>query len=301
MNAFRDAALVAWFDVFESIRSRKFMALLVLHLLGAVVMTAGFIEVLQEIETTLADTLAVAATDKPGTMTTTLMESEEFLEIVGHLLKDEELAAELVSLPPIALFYSWLIFFALPVLVVITSSDAISQELASGSARYAMFRTSRMAWAVGKLGGQSMLMAIMVFAGAIGVWVVAYFMLGSFDGPGTALWLFRFGLRAVVYGFAFLGLALGVSQLTSSVNGSRALGLLALIGFGVGGRMLMWDRIVEYVPGWVTTIAPLFPNTHKVDLWRPDLFDRGPAMIMLFGLGIAFFVAGHWRLSRRDV
>lgn len=301
MSAFRDAALVAWFDLFESVRSRKFLALLVLHLLGAVVSTAGFVEVLQEIETTMADTLAVASTDKPGVMTSTLMESEEFLEVLSRLLKDPELAAELVSLPPIALFYSWLIFFALPVLVIVTSSDAISSELASGSARYAMFRTSRMAWAVGKLGGQSLLMAIMIFAGAIGVWVVAYFTLGTFDGVETAWWLGRFGLRATVYGFAFLGLALGVSQLTASVNGSRALGLLALIGFGVAGRLLMWDEIGEHVPSWLTTFAPLFPNTHKIDLWRPDLMDRGPAMVMLFGLGVAFFTAGHWRLARRDV
>ena len=303
MNAFRDAALVAWFDLFESIRSRKFLALLVLHLLGAVVSTAGFVEVLKEIENTLADTLAVAATDKPGAMTSSLMASEEFQEVLARLLKDADLAAELVGMPPVALFYSWLIFFALPVLVIFTSSDAISSELASGSARFAMFRTSRMAWAVGKLGGQTLLMAIMIFAGAIGVWLVGYFQFGSFDGPATAWWLGRYGLRAVVYGFAFLGLALGASQLTANVNGSRALGLLFLILFGVGGRMVTSEHFLalDWVPQWIDTFAPLFPVAHKIDLYRPAVVDRAPALVMLFGLGIAFFVAGHWRLSRRDV
>lgn len=272
----RDAALVAWFDLFESVRSRKFLALLVIHLAGAMVATATFVEVLKEIENTLAEQLAVASTDKAGTMTKSLMESEQFQEILANLLRDPELAAELVTVPPIALFYGWLALFGLPALVVFTSSDAISSELSTGSARFALFRTSRSAWAFGKLGGQSLLMAIMVFAGALGVWIVAYFTMASFDGPDTAWWLLRLGARAWVYGFAFLGLSLGVSQLTKSVNGSRALGLFALIVVSVLGTVSQVDHIVEYAPLLIDGLSPVWPYSHKIDLWRPSSTSAAP-------------------------
>ncbi len=300
MSVLRDAALVAWFDLWESVRSRKFLALLVIHLAGAMVATATFVEVLKELENTLAEQLAVASTDKAGTMTRSLMESEQFQEVLGNLLRDPELAAELVTVPPIALFYGWLALFGLPALVVFTSSDAISSELSTGSARFALFRTSRTAWAFGKLGGQTLLMAIMVFAGAAGVWLVAALSMASFEGPETAWWLVRLGGRACVYGFAFLGLSLGVSQMTSSVNGSRAMGLFALIGVSVAGSMSQVDHIVEFAPLLIDGLSPIWPNVHKIDLWRPQLVERAPAAAMLVALGLSYFMAGHAVLLKRD-
>ena len=296
----RDAALVAWFDLWESVRSRKFLALLVIHLAGAMVATATFVEVLKELENTLAEQLAVASTDKAGTMTQSLMESQQFQEVLANLLHDPELAAELISVPPIALFYGWLALFGLPALVVFTSSDAISSELSTGSARFALFRTSRSAWAFGKLGGQALLMAIMVFAGAVGVWLVAAFTMASFEGAETAWWLLRLGARAWVYGFAFLGLSLGVSQVTRSVNGSRALGLFALIAVSVAGTASQVDDVVAYAPLLIDGLSPIWPNVHKIDLWRPGLADRAPAAAMLLALGLSYFMAGHAVLLRRD-
>ena len=118
MRAIRDALLVASFDLFESVRSRKFLALLVLHVLGAVVSTLVFVKILAEFETVLATQLGVAETAKPGTMTEELMNSPETLEVLTGLMQDAELAKELVSVPPLALFYGWIALFVLPALVV---------------------------------------------------------------------------------------------------------------------------------------------------------------------------------------
>ncbi|HJN76571.1 MAG TPA: ABC transporter permease subunit [Myxococcota bacterium] len=300
MRAIRDALLVASFDLFESVRSRKFLALLVLHVLGAVVSTLVFVKILAEFETVLATQLGVAETAKPGTMTEELMNSPETLEVLTGLMQDAELAKELVSVPPLALFYGWIALFVLPALVVFTSSDAISAELSSGSARFALFRTQRLSWAVGKLGGQACLLFIMVFLGAIAVWIVGALSLAGFDGPGTAWWLARLGLRAFVYGFAFLGLALGISQMTRSVNGARAFGLIALIAVGVLASLSMWDEAIEYAPVLIPTLQPMFPGTHKLTLWQPDLAARGPSMAMLLALGFFYFGIGHAVMVRRD-
>lgn len=300
MRALRDAFLVASFDLFESIRSRKFLALLVLHVVGAVVATLGFVEVLREFEAVVAEQLGVAETYKPGTLTDELMATPEVLDVLGGLMNDEALAQELISVPPLALFYGWMALFVLPALIVFTSSDAISTELSSGSARYALFRTQRLSWAVGKLGGQAGLLFIMTALGAVGVWVVGYSSLAGFDGPGTAWWLARLGMRAFIYGFAFLGLALGVSQMTRSVNGSRALGLIALIGIGVLGGVTMWNEAIEYAPVLLPSLQPLFPLTHKVTLWQPELSVRAPSLAMLVALGLLYFGVGHAVMVRRD-
>ena len=300
MNALRDAFLVASFDLFESVRSRKFLALLVLHVLGAVVSTLVFVEVLAEFEAVLADQLGVAETYKPGTMTEELMNSPEVLEVLSGLMRDEALARELISVPPLALFYGWLALFVLPALIVFTSSDAISSELSSGSARYALFRTQRLSWAVGKLGGQAGLLFLLTMLGAVGVWIVGALSLAGFDHLGTAWWLARLGGRAFVYGFAFLGLAMGVSQTTRSVNGSRAFGLIALIAVGLLAAITMWDEAIDFAPVLVPTLQPIFPGTHKLSLWQPDLVARLPSLAMLVALGLGYFGLGHLVMVRRD-
>jgi len=300
LNAFRDAALVAAFDLAESVRSRKFLALLVLHVLGAVVGTLLFVEVLGEFEAVVADQLGVAETYKPGTLTDELMATPEVLEVLSGMLNDEALASELITVPPLALFYGWIALFFLPALIVFTSSDAISSELSSGSARYALFRTTRLAWAVGKLGGQAGLLAILTALGAVGVWIVGAVSLAGFDHAGTAWWLARLGARAFVYGFAFLGLALGVSQMTRSVNGSRALGLVALIAIGILGGITMWNEAIEYAPVALPAIQPLFPATHRLTLWQPEFAARLPSLAMLLALGGLYFGVGHAVMVRRD-
>ena len=75
MRTLRDALVVAGFDLFESLRSRKVLVLLTLYLAGASAAAGIFVTVLREIENTVARTLAVGETSKPGTMTAQVMDS----------------------------------------------------------------------------------------------------------------------------------------------------------------------------------------------------------------------------------
>ncbi len=296
----RSTLLVAWFDLRESLRSRKALALLVIYLIGAMAATGLFVAILSEVESALASSLSVAQTDRPGAMTEALMQSDQLLDIISGLVGDADLAAELVSIPPVALFYGWLSMTFVPLLVAFTSAEAISGELASGAVRFVIFRAERLHWAAGKLGGQGLLMVTGVLLGAAGVWIIGYASLSSFQPGLTALWLLRLSGRACIYGFTFLGLTMGISQVTRSINGSRALALLALIALGVGGGLTGAAEIQEYAPVLISSIHPLFPNAHRIDLWRPDLLSRLPATLMLLAMGAAWFGAGHLVMARRD-
>jgi ABC-type transport system involved in multi-copper enzyme maturation permease subunit len=296
----RSILLVTWFDLRESLRSRQAVALLIIYLLGSMAATGLFVALLSEIENALADSLSVSQTDRPGAMTEVLMESEEMLEIASGLIGDRELAEELVSIPPIALFYGWLSLTFVPLLVAFTSADTVSSELSSGSARFVLFRIDRLHWTLGKLGGQTLLMIVGILSGAMGVWIIGFAALASFQPAATALWLLKLSMQASIYGFTFLGLTLGISQVNRSSHSSRALALLLLIALGIGGILTGSETLQQHAPVLLSSIHPLFPNAHRIDLWRPDLLSRLPSILMLLAMSATYFGAGHMVMSRRD-
>ncbi|MEL6343586.1 MAG: ABC transporter permease subunit [Myxococcota bacterium] len=296
----RSVLLVAWFDLRESLRSRKALALMFIYLMGAMAATGIFVTVLAEVEAVMADTLMVARTARPGAMTQALRESDRMQGNLGGLLGEPGLAAELVRIPPLGLFYGWLAMSFGPLLVTFTSAEAIAGDLASGTVRFSLFRISRLEWAAGKLLGQSALLAVGMMLGAAGVWAIGWYSLMSFEPLLNAAWLVRFAGRGWIYGFAFLGMTLGVSQLTRSINGARALALAGLLGLSIGGVVLMTPQAVAFAPILADTVRQLCPNAHRLNLWRPLFTERAPALVMLLALGGTYFSLGYQWMSRRD-
>jgi len=296
----RDALVVAEFELRDSLRSRKALVLLVLYVAGAAAGTGIFVRVLGAIEDAVASSLAVAHTSRPGAMTQALFETRQFHRIVGRLVGDSALADELVRIPPIALFYGWLAMTFVPILVVLLGSDAVASDLATGAARYSLFRTDRLAFAAGKLVGQTALVAVGIAVGGVAAFAIGWIFLSGFDPGPTLVWMVRLGARAWVLAFAYVGLALGVSQLTRSTHWSRGLGLLALAALGAAGEALTSRFATEHVPVLASSLYVLLPKAHRLDLWRPLFWDRLPALAMLVALGIVFFAAGHARFARRD-
>lgn len=300
MRSIRDALIIAAFDLGESLRSRKVLVFLVLYVAGAVASTILFTEVLQEVEEQLAAQLLVARTDTPGSLTQAVMESPELLGVLSRLVRDEELARELLRVPPVALLYGWVALTFGPIFVVLTSSDAIASEVASGSVRFALFRTDRAAWALGKLLGQAAMLAVGVALGAVAAWITGWARLASFAPLDTALWMVRYAGTSYVFAFAHLGLALGVSQLTRSVPWSRALGLFALAGVFAAHGWLGRDDVREAAPVLADSVRVLFPAAHRIDLWRTSASEVLPAVAILVAIGVTYFVIGHARFARRD-
>ena len=272
-----------------------------LYVAGAIAATGMFVRILQEIESVVAQQLRVAQTSRPGALTEKMLASEEFMGVVSGLIGDETLAQELLGVPPTALFYGWVAMMFLPPLVAMTSGDDVSGELATGSARFSLYRTDRTSWAIGRLLGQTMLLGVALALGAAGAFIVGSAGLVSFQWADTGVWLFRLTLRAWVYGFAWLGLVMGVSQCVRTPARARGLAVFMVVCVGGTGLALQADDVVTRWPVLAPTLYQLFPGAHQLELWRPALVHRLSASLALFTIGGVGFWLGHQRLLRMDV
>jgi hypothetical protein len=270
------------------------------YLGGAVAGTLLLIDALSGLEAMLAETLAVPENDRPGAFTSVLMGSPQAQRFLARVLDDRALAAELIAIPPLALFYGWLVVSFYPALVMLTASETIAADLSTGAIRFALVRTTRLSFSVGKLLGQSALLSVSVAAGALGVWLTGLVQLEGFEPGATAFWLLRLGGRGFLYCMAYVGLAVGLSHLTRSVPWSRALGLLALAGAGTLWGVAHLDWTQAHAGPLVRVLLPLLPRAHQTDLFRPELMDRLPALVMLLALCATYFALGFRHRARRD-
>ncbi len=296
----RSIALVARFELWDAIRSKKALALLILYLTASLAGTALFIRTVEAIEGALADTLAVSHTAQAGTMTSTLFQSDQFRRILEGMVGNGPLAAKLVSIPPLALFYGAFALGLVPLLVVLSASDTIALEVSTGAVRYSLFRCDRLSYALGKFFGQVGLMVVGVFTGALASTVLGALSFASFNAWSTIQWMFVLSLRTCFFGFAFLGVAFLVSQLTASVNLARAGGIMLWFFLTVGHHLLDVEKVRAWAPVLVPSVQEIFPGAHRLDLWRPEFLPRFSAEVMLLGLGAGFFSLGYLRFARRD-
>jgi len=284
----------------DATRSRRALVLVVLYLAGAVAATLLFVKVLHEVETQVVKSLGLDAARKAGGVSTTLWKSHPMREGLIHLAGDEELALQLLRLPPLALFFGWLSFTFTPLLVVLTASSRIAEEVLTGAVRFVLFRTTRFAWCVGKYLGQALQLLMALLVGACGVWVIGWLRLDAFESGSTALWIAVFAVKAWVYSLAYLGLATGVSQLCAGPNLATSLAFLAMLvvsALSAAGGHLAGAGFRQF---WELA-SLLTPGGHKLDLWRGDAAHVLPAALFLVSLSLAYFSAGYARFAGRDL
>ncbi|MEI6168402.1 MAG: ABC transporter permease subunit [bacterium] len=291
---------VAWHELVDSVRSRRVIVMGLLYLAGSIVATAIFITVLQKLEGQLTTTLGLATSAKTGSVTATLWKSDSFRQMMTALIGDKALARSLLDIPPLALFYGWLSFAFTPALVMLTSSSRISEEIWSGSARFVLFRIPRLHWCFGKFAGQAIQLALALLLSALGAWLTGLCRMTAFEPLATALAMLLFAGKAWLYSLAFLGLALGISQLCAGPNLALATGFLALIvmailsgvsdAFAGEGWRRLWDLVNALTPG-----------AHRLDLWWGDSAHSIPATVFLLTLCFVYLLAGYARFSKRDL
>ncbi|MDD5522590.1 MAG: ABC transporter permease subunit [Kiritimatiellae bacterium] len=301
-NPFRSTINVASHELADSIRSRRAIVLLILYLAGSIVGTLIFIKVLHEVETQVVKAMGLDPAKNPGGVTATLWESSHFREIVVHLSGDREIAEQLLRVPPLALFYAWLSFAFAPLLVVLTAAPRIAEEVWSGSVRFALFRTSRGAWCMGKYIGQACQIFLALLLSAAGAWLVGFIRMEHFAPADSMITMFLFAVKAWIYSLAFLGLATGISQFFSSPNIATAISFVALMIMGILGAISSHLANPNTICGKIWDLVNLLiPSGHKIDLWRTDPDHVIPAVVFLFALSIAYMLIGHSYFSRRDL
>jgi hypothetical protein len=290
----RSIRLVAVFDLLESLRSRKAVLLLALYLLGSLGGSAIFIRLVGAIQERLEDDLGQEVD------MARLMASPGMARVIAAFTGDAEVARAVVAIPPMAIFYGWLAMTFVPLLTLFTSADAIAGDLQSGAVRFSLFRTDRVSWALGKLLGQTFLLALGILVGALGCWAMGMLWLDDMPAVATAYWLARMSGRAVVYCFAYLGMVLCASQLARTPIRAGGIALLIMFVCLIGGSLLQAAPIVARAPLVFEALSKIVPNGHHLELWHPAPWQRGAAMLGLVAIGLAWFGLGFWRFRARD-
>ena len=296
----RQILTVARHEWTDSVRSRRTLVVLVLYVAVSLAATAIFVTLLRSIEREFMRALGLKPAAGTGGVTVTVWQSDAFKRVVGDLVRDRDLANALLGMPPLALFFGWLSFTFGPLLVLLTAAGRIAEEVASGSARFVLFRCPRLAWTLGKFGGQALLILCGLVLSAATVTVFGWLRLESCDPAATVFAIFGLALKVWVYCLPFLGLALGISQVTRSPHLATALSFLALMGLGIGGHVAEQNAAGGWARLW-TLAAQLLPFSHQPDLWRQDWAHVLPAAVVLMGLAGAYLLAGYACLRRRDV
>ena len=296
---FRQIRIVAANELADAVRSRRAIVLLFLYLAGSAAACALFVHVLHRIEIRLVETMGLTPSDTPGSATRTLWQSSHFRQILGDLVGDRALARRLLDLPPLAIFYGWLAFTFTPLLVMLLSTPRIAEEVGTASVRFVLFRTSRGSWCGGKYVGQAALLFVALLASALGAWLVGLARMAGFEAGANAWAMLGFAGKAWFFALAYLGLALGVSQLTRSPVIATGLGLVALLGLTVVGAVSAhWQG-----PGWhrlLDLTLLLTPQGSKLGLWHPDASHLLPSLAFLPVLGLLYFLSGYAVFARRD-
>jgi ABC-type transport system involved in multi-copper enzyme maturation permease subunit len=296
----RQTLVVARHECVDAFRSRRAITLILIYLLVAVTACNVFVYFLHRIENKLVEATGLEPFSEAGGATRALWQSNHFRHMMAELVGDRTLAGQLLSIPPMAIFYGWVSFMFTPFLVMLISCPRIAEEVGSASVRFVLFRTTRGTWCCGKLAGQAVLLLFALLVGAAGAWIVGWVRMPSFAPGLTASFIGWYALIAWVYASAYLGLALGVSQLSRSPVIATGIGLVAMTLLStVAGLSSLWQG-----PGWrriFDVTHGLTPGGNRMLLWHPDAAHLVPGLVILPALGLLYFSLGHAVFSRRDL
>ncbi|MFC1498709.1 ABC transporter permease [Verrucomicrobiota bacterium] len=296
----RSVFIVARNELKDAVRSRRVAILLILYLAGAMLASNGIISMLHRVEIELTKALAVTPSATTGVVTDILWKSDAFRNTIIHLVGDKKTAMELLSIPPVALIYAWLAFTFTPFFIIISSSGRIAEEVRHGSVRFVLTRTSRYAWCLGKFMGQAMEIVIPLILSAIGVWCIARFRLTHINNAALISATMIYAWKVWVYLLAFIGLALGISQITRSVN------IAISISFIIWIAMVILHAFAKRYAGpgiqqlW-QLVEMITPTGHKLNLWRTDMAHVLQACTYLVTLAFTYLFFGFIVFNKRDL
>jgi len=206
--------VVARFELLEAVRSRLFLVAMVLYGAGAALGSYVFLKALGAAETTARQALAANLGVPEATLAPNLIR-EKALPMFASLIEDESIRQEVLRMPPLSIFYGYMALNFVAVLVLVVSSGTMAQDIATGAARYILFRCDRLTWAVGKLLGQQAVLAVgLVSSGC-----------NSTSGlslpPGSGFCVFRFELGSTLTRTLGYSPAFRLSRVRPSKRGQR--------------------------------------------------------------------------------
>ncbi len=290
-----DLWLIGWFDLRESLRSRRALTLVGLYLLVATLSAYLFVSAVKALESQLAAVTAGAG-DATAQMALGLARSEGYHKLLSMFtLGDVHKASYLAGLPPMGLFMVLAMLTLIPWLVALTASDQVAGDLHLRTVRFVALRASRGAFVLGKLLSQVLLIAAVTLAAFVPAIFFGQKDLKSFDASATLLFLVGTAPALLAYAFAFLGLTSLASQLVGTPGRARALtlGLFALLWLAGLPEPSLQSPI--------GVLAYLSPWQLKMGFLGPEASGRNLTLALALGYGALFTALGYLTFRRRDL
>lgn len=300
LTSLRDTLLVARYELLRNLRTWRAIALCALYLTatagGAYIFTRGLLAM----ETAAAEVLMVPATEKPGAMTDKLIERGDIEELVGEMVSDDsDVIERLMRWPLLTWFHVWLAMLLIPFVAVTTAAECIAVDMRSRAMRYECVRTGRLEFVFGRMLGQVLLMAAASLLSVTGTWVVGMTAMVGNDPLELAASLLVVTPLVVGLTLPFIGVGVAFSQVTSSPNVARVLGLITTVG-----SWMVWGLAHQLEDGWAWWFwSPLqyaLPHEWMWKLWQP-FPEWGIAVAVLALLGMTFAAVGFPLFHRRDL
>jgi len=289
-STLRDALLIARFELSESLRARRALALSTLFLLTALGLAFAYSEAVEATRHAIGDQQILRGAANTA-----------YEQLLLYLADgNRRVARFMAEQPPAALFLVKIATWFVPILVALTSAEGIASDLGSRAARYTLLRTSRLSFALGKVFGQALLVAVVLGASAVLFLLVAVARTRGFDLFGSAVGILRFSPFVLSHALCFVAVAALASQVVTSPAAARALSLALLVAAGLllgAPALIRWLGLPSAF-GWVSELSPY---AHHDLAFAPHAAMRAVGVLVYLALASLFFAIGYLRLRWRDV
>jgi ABC-type transport system involved in multi-copper enzyme maturation permease subunit len=299
----RDVALVARFELAESLRSRLLVVMVLLFVGAGALGAWTYSAFVEEAEQRAAQVLHAPTGGKPGAAVRRLRDSASYRDVLRFFVHDDKKADYFAAFPPIVVFYAFASFLFSPWLILFTSAETIASEVATRAIRYSLLRTGRLTYALGKALGQLLILIGVTGTAGLVFYIVAWLKLSGFEPGATALGLLGYWPRIVLYTLPFLSWALFASMATASANVARIISLGGAVVLAIACGVSIWAQQPQLSAGAsaLSLLGVITPFGHA-EGFRYPLGGALPAdLAICLLLTLLYFLAGFAILRRRDV
>jgi ABC-type transport system involved in multi-copper enzyme maturation permease subunit len=219
-----------------------------------------------------------------------LQQSQE--EVYTKAFNDSVMGHYLSTSPPSLVIMFILSIWLAPLLIALSSFDAVSGDVQHRTVRFWTVRTRRASYFVGKFLGAWATIALITFCMHALMWIVA---IGQGEGSATVIsWGVRFWLVSLPICAVWCAIATFVASLVrmpvlSLLLTLGAFFLVWLFGFAIArGAEIQW-------------MAYLYPNSYDILLLSPRIEKVGTAFGVCMGVAAILTAVGAAMFQRRDI
>lgn len=296
-----DITWVAIYELGEATRTRLFQLVLLAYAGGIGAATWILVKILGTLEDTLASTLGVPTTERPGAMMQQLLENGDLAQLVQPIIGEGNDPSAILSEPILGIWTGMASMALLPLVLLFSASGSIAAEVRTRSLRYLLCRTGRLEIGLGKLVGQLLIAILAVAIGGVVAWVMGMVLMVGNPPLDLAVAIATRSVRAVAWALPFAGLGLAASSWVPSPNGARAVATALLLGM----PMLAWqlhEQVDLTIVGRLADLGGLFLATNAwPDFWSPEPGELAMALGRSVALAVLYYAAGHLVFVRRNL